>query len=82
MLICLTFVSKTKDIAKFLSEFSLSKVLIITDEIDINFFLSVRNIPNVDVITVREINPVVLLKAQKVAVTAEAFKQIEEWIDA
>jgi len=73
---------KTKDIAKFLSEFSLSKVLIITDEIDINFFLSVRNIPNVDVITVREINPVVLLKAQKVAVTAEAFKQIEEWIDA
>ena len=73
---------KTKDIAKFLSDFSLSKVLIITDEIDVNFFLSVRNIPNVDVITVREINPVVLLKSHKVAVTAEAFKQIEEWIDA
>ena len=73
---------KTKEIAKFLSEFSLSKVLIITDEIDINLFLSVRNIPNVDVITVREINPVILLKAQKVAVTAEAFKQIEEWVDA
>jgi large subunit ribosomal protein L4 len=65
-----------------LNEFSLSKVLIITDEIDINLFLSVRNIPNVDVITVREINPVILLKAQKVAVTAEAFKQIEEWVDA
>jgi ribosomal protein L4 len=31
---------------------------------------------------VREINPVILLKAQKVAVTAEAFKQIEEWVDA
>ena len=73
---------KTKEIAKFLNEFSLSKVLIITDEIDINLFLSVRNIPNVDVITVREINPVILLKAQKVAVTAEAFKQIEEWVDA
>ena len=73
---------KTKEIAKFLNEFSLSKVLIITNEIDINLFLSVRNIPNVDVITVREINPVILLKAQKVAVTAEAFKQIEEWVDA
>ena len=73
---------KTKEIAKFLNEFSLSKVLIIADEIDINLFLSVRNIPNVDVITVREINPVILLKAQKVAVTAEAFKQIEEWVDA
>ena len=67
---------KTKDIAKFLNDFSLSKVLIITDEIDVNFFLSIRNIPNVDVITVREINPVVLLKSHKVAVTAEAFKQI------
>jgi large subunit ribosomal protein L4 len=73
---------KTKEINNFLSEFSLSKVLIITDELDINLYLSARNIPNVDIITVREINPVNLLKAQKVAVTADAFKKIEEWIDA
>ena len=73
---------KTKEIANFLKEFSLSKVLIITDELDVNSYLSSRNIPNVDIITVREINPVNLLKAQKVAVTAEAFKKIEEWIDA
>ena len=73
---------KTKDIANFLKEFSLSKVLIITDELDVNLYLSARNIPNVDIITVREINPVNLLKAQKVAVTEDAFKKIEEWIDA
>jgi large subunit ribosomal protein L4 len=73
---------KTKEISNFLKEFSLSKVLIITDELDVNLYLSSRNIPNVDIITVREINPVNLLKAQKVAVTAEAFKKIEEWIDA
>ena len=73
---------KTKEIANFLKEFSLSKVLIITDELDVNLYLSARNIPNVDIITVREINPVNLLKAQKVAVTADAFKRIEEWIDA
>ena len=73
---------KTKDIANFLKEFSLSKVLIITDELDVNLYLSARNISNVDIITVREINPVNLLKAQKVAVTADAFKKIEEWIDA
>ena len=73
---------KTKEIANFLKEFSLSKVLIITDELDVNLYLSARNIPNVDIITVREINPVNLLKAQKVAVTAGAFKKIEEWIDA
>ena len=73
---------KTKEIANLLKEFSLRKVLIITDELDVNLYLSSRNIPNVDIITVREINPVNLLKAQKVAVTAEAFKKIEEWIDA
>ena len=73
---------KTKEINNFLNEFSLSKVLIITDELDINLYLSARNIPNVDITTVREINPVNLLKAQKVAVTADAFKKIEEWIDA
>ena len=72
---------KTKEIANFLNEFSLSKVLIITDELDINLYLSARNIPNVDVITAREINPVNLLKPQKVAVTSEALKQIEEWIN-
>ena len=73
---------KTKEIANFLKEFSLSKVLILTDELDVNLYLSARNIPNVEIITVREINPVNLLKAQKVAVTADAFKKIEEWIDA
>ena len=73
---------KSIEIANFLKEFSLSKVLIITDELDVNLYLSARNIPNVDIITVREINPVNLLKAQKVAVTADAFKKIEEWIDA
>ena len=71
---------KTNEIAKFLSDFSLSKVLFITDTFDSNFYLSARNIPNVDVITVKEINPVILLRADKVAVTAEAFKLIEEWI--
>ena len=72
---------KTKEIANFLNQFSLSKVLIITDELDMNLYLSARNIPNVDVITVREINPINLLKPQKVAVTSEALKQIEDWIN-
>ena len=72
---------KTKEVANFLNEFSLSKVLIITDELDMNLYLSARNIPNVDVITVREINPINLLKPKKVAVTGEALIQIEEWIN-
>ena len=72
---------KTKEIANFLKEFALSKVLIIIDELDMNLYLSARNIPNVDVITVKEINPVNLIKSHKVAVTSEALKQIDEWIN-
>ena len=72
---------KTKEIANLLKQFSLTKVLIITEGPDINLYLSARNIPNVDVISVREINPVILLKSNKVAVTADALKQIEEWIN-
>ena len=72
---------KTKEIANFLKEFALSKVLIIIDELDMNLYLSARNIPNVEVITVKEINPVNLIKSHKVAVTSEALKQIEEWIN-
>ena len=72
---------KTKVFASFLNQFSLSKVLIITEEYDMNLYLSARNIPIVDIITVREINPVNLLKPDKVAVTSEAIKQIEEWIN-
>ena len=73
---------KTKEIAKLLKEFSLSKVLIITEELDINLYLSARNIPNVDVITVQEINPVILIKANKVAVTEDALQLIEDRINA
>ena len=75
---------KTKLLVKLLSSLDLSdrKITLLVDSEKDNLFLAARNIPNVDIITVREINPVNLLKAQKVAVTADAFKKIEEWIDA
>jgi large subunit ribosomal protein L4 len=47
---------------------------------DTNLYLSARNIPNVDVVTVKEINPVILLRSEKVAVTPAAFKLIEAWV--
>ena len=71
---------KTKDMHTFLKQFDLDKVLIILDEMDINLYLSARNIPHVDVVTVKEINPVILLRSEKVAVTPAAFKLIEAWV--
>ena len=71
---------KTKEMQSFLKQFDLGKVLIILDEMDTNLYLSARNIPHVEVVTVKEINPVILLRSEKVAVTPAAFKLIEAWV--
>ena len=71
---------KTKEMCAFLKAFNLEKVLIILDEMDTNLYLSSRNIPHVEVVTVKEINPVILLRSEKVAVTPDAFKLIEAWV--
>ena len=72
--------TKTKEMCAFLKAFNLEKVLIILDEMDTNLYLSSRNIPHVEVVTVKEINPVILLRSEKVAVTPAAFKLIEAWV--
>ena len=71
---------KTKEMNSFLEQFNLKNVLIILDEMDTKMYLSARNIPHVDVVTVKEINPVILLRSEKVAVTPAAFKLIEAWV--
>ena len=71
---------KTKLIANYLKDLQLEKALIIVDELDSNLYLSARNIPHLEVVTVKEINPVMLLRSKRVAVTPEAFKLIEEWM--
>ena len=71
---------KTKEMCAFLKAFKLEKVLIILDEMDTNLYLSSRNIPHVEVVTVKEINPVILLRSEKVAVTPAAFKLMEAWV--
>ena len=71
---------KTKEMCAFLKAFNLEKVLIILDEMDTNLYLSSRIIPQVEVVTVKEINPVILLRSEKVAVTPAAFKLIEAWV--
>ena len=63
--------------AKIIKDAGLDSVLIILDEMDTNIYLSARNIPHVEVVTVKEINPVVLLRSDKVAITPEALSLIE-----
>ena len=69
---------KTKLMVDKLKLLDLKKVLIITAEADANVNLSARNIPHVMVLEAARINPVDLIAFEKVVVTADALKKIEE----
>lgn len=71
---------KTKALAAKLSEMNLKDVLIITEEVSENLFLSARNLYKVDVRDVATIDPVSLIAFDKVVITAGAVKQIEEML--
>ncbi|SEQ14679.1 50S ribosomal protein L4 [Nitrosomonas ureae] len=69
---------KTKALSKKLEDLGLSDVMIITGQIDNNLYLSSRNIPNVAVVEVNNIDPISLLKFKKTLVTSDGLKKIEE----
>lgn len=69
---------KTKDLLAKLNELELKDVLIVTSEVDENLFLASRNLYKVDVRDVQGIDPVSLIAFDKVLITADAVKQLEE----
>lgn len=69
---------KTKGLVDKLNALELRDVLIVTPEVDENLFLSARNLYKVDVRDVAGIDPVSLIAFEKVLITAEAVKQLEE----
>jgi len=69
---------KTKVFAHKLAAMGLSKVLIITNDLDENLYLSTRNLPHVLALEVPQADPVNLLRYQKVVMTRAALGQIEE----
>lgn len=69
---------KTKELISKLKEFELKDVLIVTSEVDENLFLSARNLYKVDVRDVQGIDPVSLIAFEKVLMTVDAVKQLEE----
>lgn len=69
---------KTKELISKLKELELKDVLIVTSEVDENLFLSARNLYKVDVRDVQGIDPVSLIAFEKVLITADAVKQLEE----
>ncbi len=69
---------KTRDLVARLKAMSLDYVLILVDKYDEKLCLAARNIPWVDVIAVSEINPLSLIRFDRVLATAAAVRSIEE----
>jgi large subunit ribosomal protein L4 len=69
---------KTSALAEKLKAMALESVLIVTAEVSDALFLSARNLPHVDVRDAEGIDPVSLLSFEKVLVTVDALKAIEE----
>lgn len=69
---------KTKQLVAKLKELDVDSALLITEEVDMNLFLSARNLHKVEVVDVAGLNPVSLISRDKVVVTVAALKKIEE----
>lgn len=73
---------KTKGLVAKLAELDLASVLIVTESVDENLYLSARNLKDVDVLDVAATNPVSLLSHEKVLITVAALKRFEAQLTA
>jgi large subunit ribosomal protein L4 len=69
---------KTKDFVEKLKGLNARRILIVVDAIDENLALASRNLPYVEVVEANNLNPVLLVSAEKVIATSGALKKIEE----
>ncbi len=74
----LSVTSKTKDLFNKLKTVDANKILIVVEAINVNLALASRNIPYVEVIEAINLNPVLLVSADKVIATPGALKLLEE----
>jgi large subunit ribosomal protein L4 len=71
---------KTKLLAQKVKSMGLGRVLIITDNLDDNLYLSSRNLPDVLVVEAHQADPVSLVRFPNVLVTRNAVAKIEEML--
>lgn len=69
---------KTKALKAQLNAIDSKRTLIVVNEVDANLALASRNIPYVEVVEAANLNPVLLVAADKVIVTPSALQQLEE----
>jgi len=69
---------KTQELAAKLKALNCEHVLIVINDHDANVLLAARNLPHVDVCTAADIDPVGLVAYEKIVMTVDALKAIEE----
>ncbi|MBB3275288.1 MULTISPECIES: 50S ribosomal protein L4 [Pseudoxanthomonas] len=73
--------TKTKTLIEKLKGLEVGqRPLIVTEDASEHLYLSARNLPYVEVRDVQGLDPVALVGADSVVVTADAVKKIEEWL--
>ena len=71
---------KTNELLKKLAQLDFETGLIVTPEVEGNLFLASRNVPGVFALDVAGLDPVSLVAADKVIMTVDAVKKVEEWL--
>lgn len=71
---------KTKALVAKLAELGTQHPLIVTESATEALYLAARNLPYVEVRDVQGMDPVSLVRAEFVVMTAEAVKKVEEWL--
>ena len=70
----------TKNAIEQLGKLNCSAALVVDDNASENLHLSLRNIPNVDLIDPSMLNPADMIDTDKVLMTESAVKQVDEWL--
>lgn len=75
--------AKTKQMIAWLTALGLaeqSRVLLVSDEVDVNLYLSARNLRNIAVVDTVGLDPVSLVGSDKVVMTVGAAQRVGEWL--
>ncbi|HPE59563.1 MAG TPA: 50S ribosomal protein L4 [Thiolinea sp.] len=72
--------AKTKAMAAKLQDFGTLDVLLVSDIDNVNMLLGSRNLPYCEFLLVSELNPVSLVRHEKVVMTSAAVQKVQEWL--
>ena len=69
---------KTKQMQARLDELGVDNALVLTDGLDSAVYLAARNIPNIQVMDIAIVDPVSLIRQEKIVIDEAALKRLEE----